>query len=846
MVTGPTGERGPAGSHGLNGAGYTGDTGPSGRLAHLLPTQGNVWVHLGTLQTRMGGSLTQLEICSQNEFATTDADFVRALLVFSSTDGTVSQQAFDDNSGATSPFYGVARVHIDSSDPLWDNHSFAIYQSAGQGSNVGTFEFFMVTPLNPGRAWLTPTVCPGATFVFSGLVMWQGGPPTPYVSPQLGTYFGPTGPTGAASTGPTGASTTGPTGSAGELRFRLPDPGSDAMWCQLGTWSTNVSDRRLCTLRISSQTIDAGVQRFRSAFLQLSSGDWMTLPSQATDGSNFFASAQLQLTSEWPGATSDFWIEQVGQPTLEPRLEFRVWMRLYGQAGNGHYTATPFTSDAWSHSGTLHPVRPTAQVINPSVVAGPTGAASTGPTGAASTVTGPTGANSSVTGPTGANSTVTGPTGAAAVVYAIPNVANSWIHLGTVSSLAPGTVVHLQVFSNALLGGNVKDELYCTVRFSTSNGTSYVRLGQNGAPFYGEASISQSLNFSQVAAFAVQQNSTTSYSFFFDTGPAPGVGFFTVESRAAFVYSGAAAGPTDCWIYPNLLFEQGMQDGISFFTADAVLANEYGGRSEGPVSFRDLSSGLEVLTLFGPTGAEFYSPVSTRGLRVETGPVSLPNSSLSIANTSGLQSSLDGKANLAGPTTFTGTTTCANLTATGTVTVPDGSFSVAKTSGLQSSLDAKANLVGPTTFTGTVNLPQFQTLNNAQLNGTTNCNATLFANILGATTGFTTSFGTQGPMSAGVSSTIYTLAPNTRGIIVMDTDSTNASSCVAYFSNMSGVNYLSILARNGNAFSAQNIGANFGGTWNMTCVINSSGNIRVSVVNAGSIRWNVVLFSVVV
>ncbi len=110
----------------------------------------------------------------------------------------------------------------------------------------------------------------------------------------------------------------------------------DAVWCLLETWATNVSDKRLCTLRISSQTYDAGVQRFRSAFLQLSSGDWMNLPPQASDGSNFFAWAQLQLTSEWPGAANDFFVEQVGQPTTTPSLSFRVWMRLYGQAGNGH------------------------------------------------------------------------------------------------------------------------------------------------------------------------------------------------------------------------------------------------------------------------------------------------------------------------------------------------------------------------------------------------------------------------------------------------------------------------------------------------------------------------------
>jgi len=198
-----------------------------------------------------------------------------------------------------------------------------------------------------------------------------------------------------------------------------------------------------------------------------------------------------------------------------------------------------------------------------------------------------------------------------------------------------------------------------------------------------------------------------------------------------------------------------------------------------------------------------------------------------------------------GDPTATGLLTCQNFRATGTVDLPNDSLSISDVSGLQASLLAKANVTSPTFF-GTVTLPNFQALNNPQLTGTTNSTGSICANLLCANNSFTTTYGTQGPMSAGVSSTIYTLSPNTRGLIFMDTDSTNASSCVAYFSNMSGVNYLSILARNGNAFSAQNIGANFGGTWNMTCVINSSGNIRVSVTNAGSIRWNVVLFSVVV
>ena len=121
----------------------------------------------------------------------------------------------------------------------------------------------------------------------------------------------------------------GPTGAAGELRYQLPNPSGSNYWCKLGTWSTNVSDKRLCTLRISSQNYVFGFHRFRDAFLQLTSGDWTTTPNQALDGSSFYASAELQLTSDWPGATDQFLVQQAGQPTTSPNVSFHVWMRLF-------------------------------------------------------------------------------------------------------------------------------------------------------------------------------------------------------------------------------------------------------------------------------------------------------------------------------------------------------------------------------------------------------------------------------------------------------------------------------------------------------------------------------------
>jgi len=110
----------------------------------------------------MNGNLSQLEIVSQNSYTTTATDFVLAKLIFTTTNGTVSQQALDDNSGLTSPFYGAAKVFCAGSS--WDNSNFAIVQSSGQGSNLGTFQFYVIMPPSPGFTWLVPTICPRDTF----------------------------------------------------------------------------------------------------------------------------------------------------------------------------------------------------------------------------------------------------------------------------------------------------------------------------------------------------------------------------------------------------------------------------------------------------------------------------------------------------------------------------------------------------------------------------------------------------------------------------------------------------------------------------------------------------------
>jgi hypothetical protein len=223
------------------------------------------------------------------------------------------------------------------------------------------------------------------------------------------------------------------------------------------------------------------------------------------------------------------------------------------------------------------------------------------------------------------------------VTYAIPSTANAWILLGTISNITQnGIVVVFNIYSNDALGGDAVNELYATVRFSTSNGINYVRLGANGNPFYGEATITQSLNWAATAAFAIQQNSGVSYSFFFNTGATPGVGFFTVRSQSAFTYSGTTSAPTGCFVYPTSLFQQGISTtGEATFAADVLQAYTFQSRFN---TFTFQNASLATLFSIAAAGSTLSTPLTC------TGAFTCPDASLSIAKTSGLQAALDAKA----------------------------------------------------------------------------------------------------------------------------------------------------------------------------------------------------------
>jgi hypothetical protein len=86
-----------------------------------------------------------------------------------------------------------------------------------------------------------------------------------------------------------------------------------------------------------------------------------------------------------------------------------------------------------------------------------------------------------------------------------------------------------------------------------------------------------------------------------------------------------------------------------------------------------------------------------------------------------------------------------------------------------------------------------------------------------------------------------------RGLIFLDGQGSIASSILAYFSCMTPNNFVSIVARNGNAYSYVNLGTAAGpGTMMIDVGMgsgSSAGNIRVSCVGStGTVNWAIVYF----
>jgi hypothetical protein len=140
--------------------------------------------------------------------------------------------------------------------------------------------------------------------------------------------------------------------------------------------------------------------------------------------------------------------------------------------------------------------------------------------------------------------------------YVLPGSNNGtaeWFLLGTLTTgYNIGNVSTLVIESHYTYEGNPLDEYMAYIHFSPSNGINYTMLGEDNTPFYGEASIISSTNF--YANVVIQQNSPTSWSFYYYSGVWSGVGLFTINTNDTFTYSGTAGIPTGCYIYPKVRY----------------------------------------------------------------------------------------------------------------------------------------------------------------------------------------------------------------------------------------------------------------------------------------------------
>ena len=417
----------------------------------------------------MNGNISQFEICSQNDYAT--ADFVRAQLLFTSSNGTDSQTASDDNTGATNAFFGATRVYCAGEN--WDNSNFALAQTSGQSTSVGIFQLYMLMPPNPGRSWIVPTVCPGDTFVFSGAVL-AGEPVGPRIVPELGDLYPPgptgeqgstgatgptgsvgeTGPTGATgSTGPSGAQgytgSTGPTGhtgpvgatglpgAAGSAGATGPDgqvvyamPSLGGVIVHLGTLTSSYGGGTMeLKLFTQDENSNDGEIKLLQAQLLFTTVDglnsWQPSYSFSGDIGKFYGRAKVFIDDTLSWNNYYFRVAQDYDPlsssVMPPVFDFYV--ANPNAPGSGFFTVNMSPGSVFEYSGAPLPPQSTfpGYVIVPELgsLLGPAGAAGdvgpTGSTGAAGAIgastTGPTG-STGATGPTGAPSTVAGPSGA--------------------------------------------------------------------------------------------------------------------------------------------------------------------------------------------------------------------------------------------------------------------------------------------------------------------------------------------------------------------------------------------------------------------------------------------------
>jgi hypothetical protein len=245
-------------------------------------------------------------------------------------------------------------------------------------------------------------------------------------------------------------------------------------------------------------------------------------------------------------------------------------------------------------------------------------------------------------------------------------------------------------------------------------------------------------------------------------------------------------------------------------------------------------NGVGFFTVYHSTGGDAFTFVGTNAgsTRPSNGVYPLVSQPLDpgmIGAASSNSPTITGTASLQNLTvsgTVSGTLACTDLTASSSLSVASGGFvafpnnsvPIECISGLTSALAGKATLGGSASFTSlTASSFVSSGLFNSQAGSFSATNPNVFGNLLNV---------------AGK-----------RGLLFLDGQAPNTSSMLAYFSCITPNPCLSILARNGNAYSFANVGTAAGtGTVLINVGISDTSNLRVSANQNGTIFWAVVYF----
>jgi hypothetical protein len=126
---------------------------------------------MGTLTTDQGGNMFKLEIITQHYYSANPFDFVKAEMIFSTTEGSSSQNGAD-----STPFFGAASCSLNGYG--FDNTSLAIQQNS-----TTSYSFYVFMLEYAGRSMFRVTTNQvGDIFTYSGT---QQAPSGCYITPDL-------------------------------------------------------------------------------------------------------------------------------------------------------------------------------------------------------------------------------------------------------------------------------------------------------------------------------------------------------------------------------------------------------------------------------------------------------------------------------------------------------------------------------------------------------------------------------------------------------------------------------------------------------------------------------------